>query len=73
MSIEHDTKFKNGGDRTNASNLLLSSAMPCPSAMVRSGRSPDWLKVKNPDVPAVKRSVYCAVLALMAGLMALVF
>ena len=26
-----------------------------------------------PDVPAVKRSVYCAVLALLAGLMALVF
>jgi bifunctional non-homologous end joining protein LigD len=21
----------------------------------RSGRSPDWLKMKNPDVPAVKR------------------
>jgi ATP-dependent DNA ligase len=21
----------------------------------RSGRSPDWLKVKNPDAPAVKR------------------
>jgi hypothetical protein len=41
--------------------------------MVRSGRSPDWLKVKNPDAPAVKRSVYCAVLALLAGLMALVF
>jgi ATP-dependent DNA ligase len=21
----------------------------------RSGRSPDWLKMKNPDAPAVKR------------------
>ena len=31
------------------------------------------VKVKNPDAPAVKRSVYCAVLALLAGLMAQVF
>jgi ATP-dependent DNA ligase len=23
----------------------------------RSGRSPDWLKMKNPDAPAVKREV----------------
>jgi ATP-dependent DNA ligase len=23
----------------------------------RSGRSPDWLKFKNPDAPAVKREV----------------
>jgi hypothetical protein len=21
----------------------------------RSGRSPDWIKIKNPDAPAVKR------------------
>jgi hypothetical protein len=25
--------------------------LPC-----RSGRSPDWLKMKNPDAPAVKRA-----------------
>jgi hypothetical protein len=31
------------------------------------------VKVKNPDAPAVVRSVYCAVLALLAGLMAQVF
>jgi hypothetical protein len=37
--------------------------MPCPQrplskrlgSRYRSGRSPDWLKFKNPDAPAVKR------------------
>ena len=26
-----------------------------PGSRYRSGRSPDWLKFKNPDAPAVKR------------------
>jgi bifunctional non-homologous end joining protein LigD len=26
-----------------------------PGSPYRSGRSPDWLKMKNPDAPAVKR------------------
>jgi ATP-dependent DNA ligase len=27
----------------------------CKGSPYRSGRSPDWLKMKNPDAPAVKR------------------
>jgi len=26
-----------------------------PGSPYRSGRSPDWLKMKNPEAPAVKR------------------
>jgi ATP-dependent DNA ligase len=52
--------------RPNASDFRVSPAIACKLGLegivskrkgspYRSGRSPDWLKMKNPESPAVKR------------------
>jgi hypothetical protein len=43
---------------TGVRGLLWSAvSLPCPGkgSRYRSGRSPDWIKSKNPNAPAVKR------------------
>ena len=37
---------------TNPAEGIVSKRL---GSRYRSGRSPDWLKMKNPDAPAVKR------------------
>ena len=46
-------------------NLLASSKRR--DAPYRSGRSPDWLKVKNPDAPAATRVLICLAALGMIG------
>jgi hypothetical protein len=40
---------------TNLSRHAVQEELPASSLRYRSGRSPDWLKMKNPDALAVKR------------------
>ena len=44
MVFRHACKMGTGGDRVQAPRFALSC-----------GRSPDWLKFKNPAAPAVRR------------------
>jgi len=43
--------------QANTCSLVMPTAHAEPSRIsaYRSGRSPDWLKMKNPDAQAVKR------------------
>jgi len=46
-----------GPMQANTCSLVMPTAHAEPSRIsaYRSGRSPDWLKMKNPDAQAVKR------------------
>ena len=39
----------------HACRMGLEACLEALGSRYRSGRSPDWLKFKNPDAPAVKR------------------
>ena len=47
--------FLVSGGRGGSQANIFRAFLACPLYRYRSGRTPDWLKLKNPEAPAVRR------------------